>query len=80
MAMTVDIYKHGIKLGSGSATSGSASITGYSAVGGSVVARRNVQIQITAAGTHKGRTWNTRVLTDNGSGTLTLVDACPFIE
>lgn len=80
MALTVDVYKNGLKLGSGSATSGSASITSFSRNGNAVVARRNLQFTITQAGDHAGRTWAARVLDDNGAGTLTLSQACPFIE
>jgi hypothetical protein len=83
MASTVDLYKGPVKLGSGTAAAGSTSITGFTnAVGLSYRAgtnKRRVQILVTQAGTHVGRTWTTRVLADNGSGTLTLRDACPFV-
>ena len=79
MASTCDIYKHGIKLGSGSCEAASASITSWTAVGSPHTVRRNVQIVVTQAGTHAGRSWNTRILADNGSGTLTVADACPYV-
>ncbi len=78
MASTCDIYKHGIKLGSGSCAGGNASITSWSAVGSPRTIGRNVQIAVPPAGVYAGQTWNTRILADNGSGTLTLKDACPF--
>lgn len=39
----------------------------------------HVTVHVTQAGAHVGRTWYTKVLADNGSGTLTLRDACPFV-
>ena len=80
MASTCDIYKHGIKLGSGSCAGTSASITSWSAVGSPHTVGRNVQIVVTQAGVYAGQSWRTRILTDNGSGTLTLKDACPFTD
>lgn len=77
MALTVDIYKSGIKLGAGSATGGSASVTSYT--GTAPGKGRNVTAHITQAGTHAGRHWRTRIVTDGGT-TLTLAAACPFIE
>jgi hypothetical protein len=84
MASTCSIYKHGIKMGDGSCAAGSASITSFTKVAetGSrnrECVRRNVQITVTEAGTHTGRSWNARVLTDNGAGTLTLSEPCPYV-
>jgi hypothetical protein len=95
MASTVDLYIGGIKIGSGSATDGSASITGYSDTSGvddrwtaSVSTQSSgagfdrhphVSVQVTQAGTHVGRTWYTKITADNGAGTLTLRDKCPFV-
>lgn len=78
MALTVDIYKSGIKLASGSATGGSASIGSVTPTA-NIKTGRNVQVQVTQAGTHVGRTWNTKVLNDGGA-TVTIREACPFIE
>ena len=77
MASTCDVYKNGILLGAGTCAAGSATISSYTANASRVCARRNVQIVVTQAGTHVGRSWNTRVLTESSS--LTLVDACPFV-
>lgn len=78
--LSIDIWKSGIKLGSGTATSSSASVTSWTATSDlPPIKFRNVQIAVTQAGTHNGRNWNTTVLNDNGSGTLTLEDACPFL-
>ena len=95
MASTVDLYIGCIKIGSGSAAAGSASITGYSDTAGvadqwtaSVSTQSSgagfdrhpdVSVQVTQAGTHVGRTWYTRIIGDNGAGTLTLRDAAPFV-
>jgi hypothetical protein len=103
MASTVDLYIGPIKIGSGRASGGSASITSYSddtafthtdsiqhsglwkatipryTSGEAFSEHPHVTVHVTQAGTHVGRTWYTRVLSDNGAGTLTLVDACPFV-
>lgn len=79
MASTVKIFKNGIELGSGSAAAASATISSYSATNSRPTGQgRNVQIMVTQAGTHVGRSWRTRVVTDGGSS-LTLKDACPFV-
>lgn len=85
MASTCDVYKGGIKLGSGSCAAASATISSYTAnnsggLGGDVnrvANRRNVTIVVTEAGTHAGRSWNARVLTEGA--TLTLSEVCPFV-
>lgn len=85
MASTCDIYKGSIKLGSGTCADGSASITSYTAndSGGQagdiprVCNRRAVVVTITQAGTHAGRSWRTRVISEGA--TTVLVDKCPFI-
>lgn len=78
-ALSVDIYKGVQKIGQGSINSSATSVTSYTANGGARALSRNVQISVTTAGTHVGRSWATRVDADNGSGTLTLRDACPFL-
>ena len=85
MASTCDVYKNGIKLGTGSCAGGSATISSYddfnAGLAGDldrIASRRNVQIVVTEAGTHLGRSWNTNVLTETGSA-LTLRDVCPFV-
>jgi hypothetical protein len=82
MASTCDVYKNGIKIGAGSVAAGSTSLTSWVPTSGAslpAVARRNVRVQITQAGTNVGRSFNTQILTDNGAGTLTMRDACPFV-
>lgn len=88
MASTCTVTKGTRQIGTGSVTAGSASLTSFTltddvyntAIGLiSGVGGRHVKICITEAGDHIGRTWNTRIVADNGSGTLTLRDACPFI-
>jgi hypothetical protein len=86
---TVDIYRAGIKLGSGTATGGSASISSYTAFNpglGSDVARTlpkfatprsQVEVTVTQAGTKAGMTFNTRIVTDGGA-TLTLEHKIPL--
>ena len=84
MASSCDIYKGGIKLGSGTCAGGSASITSYTAnnSGGlsndvnRVAARKNVTIVVTQAGSYAGMSWRARVLSE-GSTTV-LSQPCPF--
>lgn len=83
MASTCKIYKGPILLGAGSCSDGSTSITSWvvdSAYSGKAILRRNVNITVTQAGTHAGRTWRTNVTADNGSGTLTVARKCPFVS
>lgn len=77
MTIAVDVYKNGTKLGSGTATAASTSITSFTVTTGLVVGSgRNVQVTPTA-GNNVGATMNTRVITDGGT-TLTLKDPVPF--
>ena len=85
MASTCDVYKNGLKLGTGSCEGGSATISSYddfnAGLAGDIdriAGRRNVQIVVTQAGTHIGRTWNTYCSAE-GASSLTLRDACPFV-
>lgn len=85
MASTCDVYKNGVKLGSGTCEDGSATISSYDDFNGGlagdidrIAGRRNVQIVITQAGTHEGRTWATYCSAE-GASTLTLKDVCPFV-
>ncbi len=84
MASTCDFYKDNIKLGSGTCAAGSASITSYTALNpglahdvARVAARRNIRVVITQAGTHAGRHWNARVLSEGS--TCTLSNPCPYV-
>lgn len=76
MAVTVDVYKGLIKLGSGTCTNASTSLTSYT--GTAPISGRNVQIAATVPVTSAaGLSFSTRIVTDGGT-TLTLKDACPF--
>lgn len=80
MAKACSVYKHGLLLGTGTVEADSATISSWSAsTGAPAVARKNVQVQITASGAWQGQMFNTRILTDNGDATLTMKDACPFV-
>lgn len=71
MAYNVDVYKGGIKLGSGTMANGSATVSSYTATASRVTGSgRNVEITATG-GNNIGATVQTRVITDGGS-TLTL--------
>ena len=75
---TVKLYKGPQLLGSGSITAGDTSVTGWTAEGGTPpIVRRNIAVAITSS-THVGSTFRTKVMADNGAGTLTLRDAMPF--
>lgn len=77
MAVTVDVYKGPNKLGSGTCTNGSTSMTSYS--GTAPINGRNVQIAVTAAvSSAVGSSFSTSVISGSGTATLTLEDACPF--
>ncbi len=82
MASTCNIYKGGILLGAGSCAAASTSITSWvvqAGFGGPAILRRNVDVTVTQAGTHAGRSWRCRVTADNGAGTLTLSEPCPYV-
>ncbi len=77
MTITVDVYKGVNKLGSGTATAASASITSVTLVNERTIGPgRNVQI-VPTTGNNIGAILNTRVITD-GVTTLTLKDPVPF--
>ena len=79
MATNCAVYKRGILLGTGTVADGSSTISAWSVVSGlPAVARRNVDVTITGGVTHLGRTFSTRILTDNGA-TLTMKDPCPYV-
>lgn len=71
MAYNVDVYKNGIKLGSGSMTNGSTTVSSYTANASRVTGSgRNVQVTCTS-GNNVGATVAVQVVTDGGT-TLTL--------
>jgi hypothetical protein len=81
---TVIIYKNGRRLGTGSMANGAFSVTSWTARDDGlasdvahVVVRKNVQVAVTSS-THAGSSFYTRCTADNGSGTLTLMNAMPF--
>lgn len=77
MAVTVDVYKGVNKLGSGTCTNGSASMTSYT--GTAPINGRNVQIAATVpVSSPVGSMFQTSIVSGSGTGTLTLKDACPF--
>lgn len=71
------VYKHGQLLGTGTLTDASASITSYS--GTAPGPGRNVQVSVTQAGTHVGKSFRTRIVGGSGTSTLTMSDICPFL-
>lgn len=77
MAVTAKVYKHGIELGSASATGGSATLSTYT--GTSLPIGKNVQVVVTS-GDNAGLQWAARVIANNGSGTITLNEKCPVVE
>lgn len=77
MASTCSVYKHGILLGTGSVAAASASLTSYS--GKAPGPGRNVNVVVTQAGTHAGRSFAARVVAGSGTSTLTLSEKCPFV-
>jgi hypothetical protein len=81
---TCNVYKGAQLLGTGSIAAAGTTITSWTVrndgLAGDVdhkVLRRNLQVAITSS-THAGSSFYTRVIADNGAGTLTLKDACPF--
>ena len=80
MASTCDIYKGGIKLGSGVIAEDLFTVTSWvPLVSTARINSRNIRVTCTQAGTHAGRTFNTRITDDNGSGTLTMRNRCHFV-
>ncbi len=84
MASTCDIYKGSTKLGSGTCSDGSASVTSYTAFNAGLsgdIARvcvgRRVNVVVTQVGTHAGKSWNTRVISEGA--TTVLRNVCPYI-
>lgn len=77
MTYAVDVYKNGLKLGSGTATGGSATIASYTALSvGNSPAGRNVQV-VATAGNNVGASIATRVITDSVTS-LVMQDKGPY--
>lgn len=85
MASTCTVNKGTRQIGTGSVSDGSKSLTGFTLTDSvyntteNGAFGRHVTICITQSGTHQARSYNTAIVTDNGAGTLTMLDACPFI-
>lgn len=84
MASTCTINKGSRQIGTGSVSADSASVTSFTltdSVYNTTVNGfgRKVTVSITQTGTHEGRSFETRIVSDNGAGTLTLRDPCPFV-
>jgi hypothetical protein len=85
MASTCAIYKGSRQIGTGSIAAAGTSITSFTQTDAvyttkaSGVFGRNVKIVITQAGTLLGYSFNTRITADAGAGTVTILDACPFV-
>jgi len=86
MALTCTINKGTRQIGTGSVSGGSNAVSSFvltDSVYGTKcegVFGRNVTVCITQSGTHLGRTFQSRIVTDDGAGNLTLRDAVPYIE
>lgn len=77
MTITVDFYKGCQKLGSGTATAASTSVTSYSAnLSRTLNTGRRVNI-VPTTGNNQGASWPARVVTDGGA-TITLDNPCPY--
>jgi hypothetical protein len=84
MASTCTITKGTRKIGSGSVSGGSPNVTSFVLTDKVYNTNingfgRKVTVTITQAGTHLGRSFQTRVKSDNGAGTLVLRDPVPFV-
>lgn len=84
MASTCTINKGSRQIGTGSVTGGSTSVSSFSQTDNVYTAKisgfgRHVTVCITQAGTHLGRTFNTRIVSDDGAGNVVLQDAVPFV-
>jgi hypothetical protein len=81
MASTCKLTKGSQVLGTGSVADGTTSVSSWTATTAQIpnIRGRFVCVEITEVGSHLARTFWTRVVADNGSGTLTLRDATPFV-
>lgn len=78
MATACTIWKHGLKLGTGTIAAGSATVSSWTATTGAPDEwRKNVHVQITG-GAAAGSSFLTRILVDGGTS-LTMKDKCPFV-
>lgn len=84
MASTCAIFKGSRQIGTGSVTAGSAAVSSFAQTDNIYTTKlggfgRHVTVMVTQSGTHLGRTFNTRIVSDDGAGNLVLQDAVPFV-
>lgn len=84
MASTCAIYKGSRQIGTGSVSAASASVSSFSQTDNVYTTKiggfgRHVTVMITQVGTHLGRTFNTRIVSDDGAGNVVLQDLVPFV-
>ncbi len=84
MASTCTINKGSRQIGTGSVTGGSPNVSSFSQTDNVYTTKlggfgRHVTVTITQSGTHLGRSFNTRIVSDDGAGNLVLADAVPFV-
>ena len=85
MASTCAIYKGSRKIGTGSVADGTTAVSSFvltDSVYGTRVHNtfgRNVKVTITESGSHLGRSFDTRIISDDGAGNLVIRDATPFV-
>ena len=84
MASTCTINKGSRQIGTGSASAASTSITSFTQTDNVYTTKcgafgRNVRVVITQAGPLLGYSWSDRIVSDNGAGTVTLLNGCPFV-
>jgi len=86
MASTCAIYKGSRQIGTGSVSDGSATVSSFIQTDNIYTTKalgvwgRWVTVVITQSGTHLGRSFNSKIHSDDGAGTVTLRHACPFIH
>jgi hypothetical protein len=75
---TCNVFNNATLLGTGLIDAGATTITGWSAQAGAPeVALKDITVAITSP-LNSGATFQTRCLSDDGAGTLTLKDPNPF--
>lgn len=75
---TCKVYKGCRLMGAGEIAAAGTTITSWTAEANApAVARKNIVVAITSS-TNIGAAFRTRVMADDGAGTLTIADASPF--
>lgn len=77
--LTVKGYKGPIEIGSGSVDDGGSdtTISSWTATNSRVADRRRLTFTV-QSGTHAGKSWTSRVVSETG-GVVTVVNPCPFL-